>query len=153
MTQDIDFAIPKDSECAELEVSTYELQELRKRLSNTDMGNVLLLAIKAKSILNLLCEGNFPYTSAELQKYLKLKSQSNFIALIKRLIAANVLCKVKINRFGKIGVGYVFNPMIARTQSSFDNDIIKAFKYATKDESGNITYTPNLTNIAITLSK
>jgi hypothetical protein len=127
------------------------VKRLRSRLSNIDIGSVLLLAVKARTEFSILLNNKIPYTSDELQVYLGLKSKSRFISLINKLIAANVLCKFRMIKFNKKETCYIFNPSIARYQNKFNQRIINAFTLTAKDELGNVIYTPSLPDGTITV--
>lgn len=109
-------------------ISTEAITMLNQVLNNSDLANVIKMAIVVKTPLSIVFNNNVPHTNDTLQKYLEIKSQSMFIGLIKRLIKAGVLYQMKGLIYGKVRVIYIINPYICRKRKVFENKILDIFQ-------------------------
>jgi len=109
-------------------ISTEAILTLNQILNNSDLANVIKMAIVVKTPLSIVFNNNIPHTNDTLQKYLEIKSQSMFIGLIKRLMKAGVLYQMKGLVYGEVRVIYIINPYICRKRKTFENKILDIFK-------------------------
>lgn len=109
-------------------IETNAIIFLSQMLNNSDLANVVKMAITVKTDQNVLYNNNIPHTNATLQTYLELKSEAMYMALIKRLMKIGVLYQVKGLVGEEIRVFYILNPFIARKRKIIQNDIIEVFE-------------------------
>lgn len=109
-------------------ISTEAILALSQILNNSDLANVVKMSVTVKTALNVIFNNNIPHTNNSLQKYLQIKSESMFLALIKRLMKVGILYQMK-GRVGKeIRVFYLLNPYICRKRRTFENKILTVFE-------------------------
>jgi hypothetical protein len=97
-------------------------------LNNSDLANVLKMAIVTKTPLNIVFNENIPHTNETLQKYLELRSESKFIMLIRRLIKAGILYQIKGRIYGEVRVCYMLNPFLTRKRKQFESKVFEVFE-------------------------
>lgn len=109
-------------------LETEAVLALMKVLNNSDLCNVVKMSVTTKTALNIVFNNNIPHTNDTLQKYLEIGSQSKFISLIKRLIAAGVLYQIKGKIYGEVRVCYMLNPFLSRKRRLFEAKVFDVFE-------------------------
>ena len=104
------------------------LLALMQVLNNSDLANVIKMAVVTKTPLNVVFNGNIPHTNETLQKYLELKSESKYIGLIRRLIKIGVLYQIKGLIYGEVRVCYMLNPFLTRKRKQFESKVFEVFE-------------------------
>ena len=97
-------------------------------LNNSDLANVLKMAVVTKTPLNIVFNGNIPHTNDTLQKYLEVKSEAMYTLLIRRLINAGVLYQIKGRIYGEVRVCYMLNPFLTRKRKQFESKVFEVFE-------------------------
>jgi len=108
-------------------IDTQAIQILAKMLNNSDLANVIKMAVCSKTPLNLIYNNTIPHTNETLQKYLEVSSESKYIELIKRLMKAGILYQIKGLIYGEIRVIYMINPFLSSKRKTFDERLIGIF--------------------------
>tara|TARA_R110001606_G_scaffold143124_3_gene282419 strand:+ start:153 stop:677 length:525 start_codon:yes stop_codon:yes gene_type:complete len=110
------------------------IQVLAEIVNDADLAKVLKMGLTTTTPLNILTNSNMRFHSNEtLQKYLKIKSESMFIKMIKRLMKAGVLYQIKGNIQGSVRVIYMMNPLLSRKRKTFDPKVKEVFKSFDKE--------------------
>ena len=104
------------------------LLALMQVLNNSDLANVIKMAVVTKTPLNVIFNGNIPHTNETLQKYLELKSEAMYINLIRRLIKIGVLYQIKGLIYGEVRVCYMLNPFLTRKRKQFESKVFEVFE-------------------------
>ena len=109
-------------------VSKEAFDYLREVLNMSDIGNVVALAMCAKTELSLLYNtNNVLHSNKTLQEYLAFSSETTYYSFIKRLIKASVLYQVKGNIQGSVRTVYILNPFLMKKRDTFKNQILELF--------------------------
>lgn len=133
LNEDTSITITEKTGLSELNSNNFAVIEaeaviaLSRILNNSDLANVFKMAITVKTAQNMLYNNNIPHSNATLQKYLQLKSEAMYMALIKRLMAVGVLYQLKGLINNEIRVCYILNPFVARRRKVVENKIIEIF--------------------------
>ena len=104
------------------------LLALMQVLNNSDLANVIKMAVVTKTPLNVVFNGNVPHTNETLQKYLELRSEAMYITLIRRLIKVGVLYQIKGLIYGEVRVCYMLNPFLTRKRKQFESKVFEVFE-------------------------
>jgi len=103
------------------------MQVMKQLLNNSDLANVLCMAVLTKTPLNVVYNNNTPHTNESLQQYLQINSKSMYIKLIQRLMKAGILYQIKGLIYGEVRVCYLLNPFISRKRKTFEEKITSIF--------------------------
>ena len=101
---------------------------LTQILNNSDLANVLKMAVITHTPLNIVYNGNIPHTNDTLQKYLEVKSEAKYFNLIRRLINIGVLYQIKGRIYGEVRVCYMLNPFLTRKRKQFESKVFEVFE-------------------------
>lgn len=112
----------------EIMIESKTLLALNNLLNNSDLAQVLKMAILIKPPLNIIYNGDVPHTNETLQVYLGIESQSHYFRLIKRLVIAGVLHKVKDRINGEVRISYMFNPYLCKRKELCEHKAFKIFE-------------------------
>jgi len=131
--------ITKDTGMSVISYSDYSVIEteaimvLSQLLNNSDLANVIKMAVVVKTPLSIVFNNKVPHTKITLQKYLEIKSEAMYINLIKRLVKVGVLYQMKGFMYGEVRMCYIINPYICRKRRVFENTVLDIFKQFNKD--------------------
>ncbi len=103
------------------------LQVMMQLLNNSDLANVMKMAVITKTPMNVIYNNTVPHTNETLQKYLQVKSEAMYISLIKRLMKAGILYQLKGLIYGEVRVCYLLNPFISRKRKTIDKELTNIF--------------------------
>ena len=103
------------------------LLALTQLINNSDLANVLKMAIVTKTTSNIVYNGNVPHTNETLQKYLKLSSEAMYMKMIRRLMLAGILYQIKGLIYGEVRVCYILNPYLSRKRKTFEEQLTHIF--------------------------
>ena len=109
------------------------LLTLMSMVNNSDLANIIKMAIVTKTPLNIVFNNHVPHTNESLQKYLELNSKSMFIKLIRRLIKIGVLYQIKGKIYGEVRVCYMLNPFLTRKRKQFESKVFEVFDQFKKE--------------------
>lgn len=118
-------------------IDSKALQVITGMVNNSDLANVLKMAVVTKTPLNIVYNNNVPHTNETMQTYLQVKSESMYIQLIKRLMKAGILYQIKGLIHGEVRVCYLLNPFLSRKRKTIDAEltvIFSEFKQLKSDE-------------------
>jgi len=114
-------------------IETEAILVLSQILNNSDLANVIKMAVVVRTPLSIVFNNNIPHTNETLQKYLAIKSEAMYMGLIKRLMKAGILYQIKGLIYGEIRVCYIINPYICRKRRTFENKVLDIFKQFKRD--------------------
>ena len=101
---------------------------LTQMLNNSDLANVIKMAVVTQTPLNIVFNGNIPHTNETLQRYLEVKSEAMYLNLIRRLINIGVLYQIKGRIYGEVRVCYMLNPFLTRKRKQFESKVFEVFE-------------------------
>jgi len=116
-------------------LSTESIQILMEVLNNSDLGNVLKMAVDIKTDLNMVYNHNIPHSHETLRKYLGIKSESMYMKLISRLVKAGVVYKFEGLILGEVRKTLLINPFLFNKRACFDKKVIEVFETFTISNS------------------
>lgn len=108
-------------------IDSEALLVMAKILNNSDLANVIKMAIVTKTPLNVLFNNNIPHCNETLQSYLQISSESQYIKLMQRLIKSGILYQIKGLIHGQVRVCYILNPYICRKRKTFEERLVSIF--------------------------
>lgn len=110
-------------------IETEAILYLSSILNNSDLANVVKMAVTTRTPLNIIyANNNIPHTNDSLQKYLEIDSKSMFIKLIRRLIKEGILYQIKGRISGDVRVCYMLNPYLSRKRKHFEDRVFQVFE-------------------------
>lgn len=103
------------------------LMVMANMLNNSDLANVIKMAIVTKTEWNVLYNHTSPHSKESLKEYLQIKSEAMYIQLIKRLMQAGILYRIEGKIHGSMRKCYLLNPFISRKRKIFSVELAEIF--------------------------
>jgi len=119
-------------------IETEAILVLSQILNNSDLANVIKMAVVVQTPLSIVFNNTVPHTNETLQKYLEIKSEAMYIGLMKRLMKAGILYQMKGLIYGEVRVIYIINPYICRKRRTFENKVLDIFQQFTRETQKSI---------------